>query len=202
MHYFSRRFTILAYIPPLSAALEIESAHFFYIFTLLLLSPFSAMMGAAVSIFVAHYFLHNYGHWQSPMLTFLWGIFVLVWTTSIALSRVYLGAHTFQDIVAGSLLGSVYGVAMVYFTENVNIATSDSPIYPFLVTFAIILCFLGYHPIDRSSATNFHLSEGTADYSMSLLGVAAGAFFHLRSCFLVYLFRCHDRTTEPGVAWR
>jgi len=133
-----------------------------------------ALLSSSVSLFTALHFLSNYDHHKSKLLLVVWIFVVLLWTVSISISRVYMGAHTFQDIVFGGTVGLFFGVllsvALETFHETLIIG---SPIISFL-SLATVLLVLHAHPINKSTRLNFHLSEGTFDYTSPLLGLTLG----------------------------
>jgi len=133
-----------------------------------------ALLSASLSIHTALHHVSNYDHHQSVLFILAWFVFVVVYTLGISLSRVYMGAHYFQDIVIGGVIGMAFGLIL-----SISLELLHEP----LVTgsYWVILCFLGLllvmlhaHPTDKSSRLNFHLSEGTFDYSPALLGMALG----------------------------
>lgn len=116
------------------------------------------MMSAAVAIVFAYHF--DLSLWLSLLV-------LAVWSFSIALSRIYLGAHYVQDIVAGWIVGVIYGVILTQLFPLLRVS-------PFLPSLLIVAIF-SLHPVDRSNSLHFHISEGTLDTSISLLGVVVAA---------------------------
>jgi hypothetical protein len=131
-----------------------------------------AMMGAAVGTYIAHYFLTHIGHANNIFLIVWWFIFVFLWSISISLSRVYLGAHSFQDIAGGWLIGMIYGQLWTVVGDFIDSNLPDSYFTYFIISVSVVWIIFVFHPVDKSSWIRFHLSEGCFDNSASLLGVA------------------------------
>jgi len=103
-----------------------------------------------------------------------WLVFVVCWTVCISLSRVYLGAHSFQDIVIGGIIGVPFGILSFSLLEIYHEKLVMEPFWIILFVMGIFVLFMHTHPIDKSSRLNFHLSEGTFDYTSPLLGLTLG----------------------------
>jgi len=133
-----------------------------------------ALLSASVSLLMASHYISHYDHHQSFVPVLSWFLFVVSWTVCISLSRVYMGAHTFQDIVLGGTIGVIYGIVLSVILEIFHEPLVFGSLWIVLSSSGILLLWLHAHPIDKSSQLNFHLSEGTFDYTSPLLGLALG----------------------------
>jgi len=132
-----------------------------------------ALLASSVSIFVALYHIRHYDH-VNTIAILGWGILVLFWSCSISLSRVYMGAHSFQDIVLGGIVGSIYGVLLSLALSRLHesLVQGSSTVVIISCLFSIII--IHSHPINKSTRLNFYLSEGTFDYTSPLVGLTLG----------------------------
>jgi len=133
-----------------------------------------ALLSASVSIYTALHHMSHYDHYQSVFLILAWLLFVVAWTACISLSRVFLGAHSFQDIFLGSVIGMIHGLLLSVLLEVFHETLVEGSYWVMLCCLSFLLVVLHSHPIDKSSRLNFHLSEGTFDYTSPLLGLALG----------------------------
>jgi len=102
----------------------------------------------------------------------LWISYVLVWSISISLSRVYLGYHTFQDIVVGWTTGIMWFFIMEFYILPFLFWRIMAVDYVVLCGMLIFwLSWLLFHPFNKSSKEAFLLSEGTFDYSPPIMAV-------------------------------
>jgi len=132
-----------------------------------------ALLASSVSVHIALYHITNYQHYDWTLLIG-WFLFVLFWTISISLSRVYMGAHTFQDIVLGGIIGTIFGLLLSIVLEISHDYIVQSSYSVVLISALFSLLLIHCHPIDKSSRLNFYLSEGTFDYSSPLVGLTLG----------------------------
>lgn len=56
-------------------------------------------------------------HSYSYLIELIWILYFFIWTIGIAVSRVYLGFHYFQDILVGWLVGLVVGTLTELFAQ-------------------------------------------------------------------------------------
>jgi len=147
-----------------------------------------ALLASAVSIHIALHHITTYQHYEWTLLIG-WFLFVLFWTASISLSRVYMGAHTYQDIVLGGIVGSIFGLLLSIVLEILHdiFIQQSSSVVIISALFSIIL--LHFHPIDKSSKLNFYLSEGTFDYTSPLVGLTLGGILS-RSWYFYVCQQC------------
>lgn len=150
------------------------------------------------------HYSHSYSH-SYPHLEMIWIAYFVVWTVCIAVSRVYLGFHYFQDILVGWLVGLVVGTLTELFaqyswvtigsryTQNcgyIKWLFNCSRSWPLVVGINVFLFFWMYfHPYDRSSLLNFYLSEGIIllTYFAFSNFVKKLNFTFLPNCHLIYL---------------
>jgi len=133
-----------------------------------------ALLASAVSIHIALHQITKYHHYEWTILIG-WFLFVVFWTFSISLSRVYMGAHTFQDIVLGGIIGSIYGLLLSLVLEILHDSIVQGSYAVLIISTIFSVILIHFHPIDKSSRLNFYLSEGTFDYTSPLVGLALGA---------------------------
>jgi len=131
-----------------------------------------AINSMAMALVFACHCLFTYDHVSSSMMTLFWAIFPLIWSGLISISRVYLGAHAIPDVVAGLFLGVLLGSLSFFTSELIQVSGN---FFSMIFGLSIVVLVMLYHPVDRSNALNFHLSEGTFDYTPTLLGVAFGS---------------------------
>jgi len=130
---------------------------------------FNAM---AMALVLACHYLITYNHISNPHFLYFWIIFPFMWSFSIALSRVYLGAHSLPDIISGLILGFLTGFVIYLISEYIRIYGN---FITMIIGLSVIVLAMLYHPVNRSTPLFFHLSEGTFDYTPVLLGVAFGS---------------------------
>jgi len=147
-----------------------------------------ALLASAVSIHIALHHITNYQHNEWTLLIG-WFLFVLFWTASISLSRVYMGAHTYQDIVLGGIVGSIFGLTLSILLEILHdyIVERSSSVVIISALFSLII--LHCHPINKENKLNFYLSEGTFDYTSPLVGLTLGSILS-RSHYLFVHNQC------------
>jgi len=144
-----------------------------------------ALLASAVSIHIALYHITNYQQYEWTLLIG-WFLFVILWTTSISLSRVYMGAHTFQDIVLGGIVGTIFGLTLSIILEILHdlLVAQSSSVVILSALFAIII--IHCHPINKDNRLNFYLSEGTFDYTSPLVGLTLGSILSRSHYLFVY----------------
>jgi len=132
-----------------------------------------ALLASSVSIVVAYHQIDRYEQYNWTVLLG-WILFISVWTCSISLSRVYMGAHSYQDIVFGVIVGTIFGTILAFLLNRLHesLVQGSSFIDQCSVLFSFIL--LHGHPINKSTRLNFYLSEGTFDYTSPLVGLTLG----------------------------
>jgi len=132
-----------------------------------------AILASSVSILVAY---HQIGRYEDCnwLVLLSWGMFVLFWTCSISLSRVYMGAHSFQDIVFGGIIGSIYGIGLSIVLQRLHESLVQGSYVVVLLSTLISIVIIHGHPINKSTRLNFYLSEGTFDYTSPLVGLTLG----------------------------
>jgi len=147
-----------------------------------------ALLASAVSIHIAIHHITTYQHHEWTLLIG-WLLFVIFWTTSISISRVYMGAHTFQDIVLGGMVGSIFGLTLSIVLEVLHdiFVRGSSSVVIISALFCIVL--IHCHPIDKTSKINFYLSEGTFDYTSPLVGLTLGGIIS-RSWYFYVCRQC------------
>jgi len=132
-----------------------------------------ALLASSVSLHVALHHITNYRHYEWTLLVG-WLLFVLLWSSAISLSRVYMGAHSFQDIVLGGIVGAFYGLVLSIALECLHDSMVEGSSSIVIISSLLSLIIIHTHPINKSTRLNFHLSEGTFDYTSPLVGLTLG----------------------------
>ena len=106
-------------------------------------------------------------YFEVPMMSF-WGIFGAVWCASVVFSRVYLGMHSFTDLIGGAV--AAVGCMVVYYNLVDLVDTMCdaklSPIPPLAMAFVCAL-FLKCYPTPADETPSF-------EYAAYFTGVAFG----------------------------
>eukprot|EP01130_Rhizamoeba_saxonica_P005519 TRINITY_DN21_c1_g1_i1.p1 TRINITY_DN21_c1_g1~~TRINITY_DN21_c1_g1_i1.p1 ORF type:complete len:372 (-),score=41.74 TRINITY_DN21_c1_g1_i1:19-1134(-) len=131
-----------------------------------------ALNATAVSGYIAFYYITTY-HLYTNFSVITAICIILTWAITISWSRVYLGAHTIKDVLAGILTGAIHSI---FFSPTAayldpHFITDEWVVGSIL---SVIFIFFLLHPMSYESRLNYHLSVGTLDYSSSTLGTAAG----------------------------
>ncbi|KAK2794280.1 hypothetical protein FQN52_008638 [Onygenales sp. PD_12] len=93
-----------------------------------------------------------------------------VYVVSIVMGRLYCGMHGFFDVVMGSLLGAVLGIAQCKYGEAFDNFLFSGSMKEVVIILLIILTFVRIHPEPADSCPCF-------DDSVSFAGVMMGAEF-------------------------
>eukprot|EP00111_Clytia_hemisphaerica_P017106 TCONS_00050657-protein len=82
----------------------------------------------------------SYGRFEYPLLFGL--LFFVAWTSLVCLSRIYLGMHTFQDIVAGlSMAAFVTALWLPYLDGTLEIFLSSANAWIFIMLVPILMIY-------------------------------------------------------------
>jgi membrane-associated phospholipid phosphatase len=112
-----------------------------------------------------------FAYWLWPMIPkdgtqYLVVLFVVWYTSSMFVSRMYLAAHSHVDTISGFLLGVLYFTFWVWASPTVDIFLNTNPRAPVYV-FASVFLLLLFHPRSSRPSPSFR-------YSMSLSGLGLG----------------------------
>ena len=77
---------------------------------LILLRLALALQAVSLPIFLTYYIFWNLGYGDTTLFTYWMSLMVFL-AASIVLSRLYLGAHYVQDVVAGVVVGTLIGLS-------------------------------------------------------------------------------------------
>jgi len=131
--------------------------------------------GFTFSMGFAYYLLTESGSLYDPWSLIITALMILTWVMIISFSRIYLGAHSLQDVVGGWLLGFISGIIIGPLSDLAVYGIPENSIL-FYIMFLSACIIFHYHPINRSSKLKFHFSEGTSDQSAPSIGCVAGGY--------------------------
>lgn len=146
-----------------------------------------SLQAVSLPLWFTVYMVFEFGY-SSPLFFMIWIPLVIFWTLSVSWSRLYLGAHTPQDVVAGWILGAVLGSVYCLFYRRIerDLMAGNRETAFLLFAFAVLLVYL--HPMEvffNSSLSKWSIVISQSGYltSCDLAGVIAGASIGLISIF-------------------
>jgi hypothetical protein len=107
-----------------------------------------------------------------------------------------MGAHTYQDIVLGGIVGSIFGLTLSILLEILHDYIVERSSSVVIISALFALTILHCHPINKDSRLNFYLSEGTFDYTSPLVGLTLGGILS-RSHYLFVHNQCISGWNRP-----
>lgn len=127
-----------------------------------------AMMASCLPLYVWFYsYLHAATLGLSSMHCGFICLLMCIWSSSVMLSRLYLGVHSPADIVSGGLLGCLLLSAYLQIDDALDFFVSTPGIYPVLCYLALVLLLCSIFP--STDASNPCFPE-----SVSVFGVVLG----------------------------
>lgn len=138
-----------------------------------------SLQAVSLPIWLTCYLIRDYG-FTSPGFLLWWFPFVIFWALLLSWSRLYLGAHSLQDVVAGWVVGAVLGVSYCFFYPSweVKLMAGDVQFASQVIAFAVLIMYL--HPMEvfiNTSLSKWSIIVSQSGYltSCDLAGVLAGA---------------------------
>lgn len=137
-----------------------------------------SLQAISLPLWFTIYMINDLGY-NSILFFSLWFFAFAIWTLSVSLSRVYLGAHSFQDIFIGWIMGILISISYstIYPYLEMQLMNSNRQFAFFLILLSIFLVYI--HPIEISINSNlakWNVAVSQSGYltSSSLAGVIAG----------------------------
>ena len=137
-----------------------------------------SLQAVSLPIWLTVYFIRDFG-WNSPSFLMVWIPCVIVWTLTLSWSRLYLGAHSLQDVVAGWTVGLTLSIiyCFIYPSIEQGLMTRDAHVAGQLFAFSVLVIYL--HPMEvfiNSGLSKWSIIVSQSGYltSCDLAGVLAG----------------------------
>jgi hypothetical protein len=138
-----------------------------------------SLQAVSLPIWFTVYIIREWGYNSLSFLVW-WIPLAIVWALALSWSRLYLGAHSVQDVVAGWVVGAVLSstYCLFYRTFEQKLMDGDLHCASQIVAFAVLIMYL--HPMEvfiNTSLSKWSIIMSQSGYltSCDLAGVLAGA---------------------------
>lgn len=97
---------------------------------------------------------------QKPKHKVLWSFFIIIAGLILAFTRVGIGAHYPLDVIIGSIIGYIAGLAGIFISRKYRIWAwiGDKKYYPIIVLFFLVCCICAINKIIDENLIIFYLS--------------------------------------------
>jgi hypothetical protein len=138
-----------------------------------------ALQAVSLPLWFGWYLAFHWG-WASPKFFLVFIPLALIWAALISWSRLYLGAHTVQDLVAGWVVGLVISTIYCFICADIEarLMARDTQRASQIVAFSVLILLL--HPMEvfiNTGLSKWSIIVSQSGYltSCDLAGVLAGA---------------------------
>lgn len=137
-----------------------------------------SLQALSLPLFFTVYFIREWG-WSSPSFLMWWIPLAITWTLTLSWSRLYLGAHSLQDVLSGWAVGFVLSVSYCFIATHLEkkLLSHDAFVIGQVCAFAALIIYL--HPMEifiNTSLSKWSILVSQSGYltSCDLAGVLAG----------------------------
>lgn len=137
-----------------------------------------SLQALSLPLWLTVYFIRTW-EWNSPSFLAWWIPLAVTWTLTLSWSRLYLGAHTLQDVVSGWVLGLTLSVIYCFIYPSIEHSIMNHEAYGAGQIFAFAALLIYLHPMEvfvNTSLSKWSIIVSQSGYltSCDLAGVLAG----------------------------
>jgi len=126
-----------------------------------------ALIGTALPWYLFIYIYQNYQ--MNALAALMLFVFVVIWSVSVAVSRVYLGVHSLADIISGIIPGVALLVTYLTVDDTFDMYMKEQPNVTFLVAFMFYVVGHSIHPGSGPPTHSHGETVSTASVALGML---------------------------------